>query len=375
MEKFSMHAYDACDAINGVVNPEFFAGARVVVLGATGFIGSVLVYALHKLGASVVACGRNVPKLEELYHDLQNVSSCELDVTKPIDSKLEQYGSIDVIINAASSADPRSFAQDPIATFMANIEGIRNVCQFAARYKQCADMQNDQSCKIPATNSSPESHEDMDDRNLKDIQILYISSGEVYGYFHEEHLVTEVEQGYLAINDSRSCYPQAKRAAETLCASYASQYGVDIRIVRPSHVFGPQFTHNDSRVSAEFFRLAMRNEDIRVNSPQVLNRTYVYISDAVAAILSVISSGASGQVYNVTNSDNSISVQDFARRIAHYGHVQAHVPAEVDVILDSGVPRYKIAQLDDRKLRGLGWAPAISIDEGIARTYFALEHK
>ena len=56
------------------------------------------------------------------------------------------------------------------------------------------------------------------------------------------------------------------RAAETLCASYAAQYGVNARVARLCHVYGPTFTPSNSRADAQFLRKALAGEDIVMKS-------------------------------------------------------------------------------------------------------------
>jgi O-antigen/teichoic acid export membrane protein len=59
---------------------------------------------------------------------------------------------------------------------------------------------------------------------------MYISSSEVYGTKPDNTAYGEGDYGVVDILDPRSCYPSSKRAAETLCASYHKEYGVDVYI-------------------------------------------------------------------------------------------------------------------------------------------------
>ena len=99
--------------------------------------------------------------------------------------------------------------------------------------------------------------------NLK--RFLYISTGEVYGE-GDGRAFTEDYSGYVDCTKPRSCYPSSKRASETLCASYSSEYGLDVVIARPSHTYGPYFTESDNRVYAQFIRNGLKGGKVLAHS-------------------------------------------------------------------------------------------------------------
>lgn len=326
-----------------VVNPDFFEGRRVLVLGASGLIGSGVVTALESImgdsiGGSIVAAGRNTGRLLHSFEGHTNVECRRIDV----DDSLPELGRFDVIINAAAGADPSSFAVHPVDVMNANMNGVHHILSYAAGHG----------------------------RPL----VLQISTGEVYGYFDTRIMAKEDDQGYLALSDPRSCYPVSKRAAETLCASYSNQYGLDVRIARPSHVFGPGFTESDSRVSAEFFRSALAGRDIVLQSAGTQKRTYVYVDDCVSGLLSIISGGEPCTTYNVTNSRNSVTLAGFAGQIAADAGIRVRYTTPDSQSTAREKPTYKIAELDDTRLRTLGWQPHTSLQQGIHNTLDALRH-
>lgn len=322
---------DARLAARSVLNPEYFAGKTVAVLGASGFLGRVLSMTLHELGADVLACGRSAEKLSDIFAD-----TCTTQVLDVSAGPLEFVRVPDVIIHAASPADPASFAATPVQTMLSNVTGVQHVLDYAAQ---------------------------------QDVQrVLYISSGEVYGYAPSECVAREEDLFALDLTSPRSCYPQAKRAGETLCASYAAQYGVDVRIARPSHVLGPEFSASDSRASAAFFRDAANSSTIELTSSGEQMRTFVYVTDAVSGMLSVLSAGKAGEAYNVTNTRNAVSFAQFACEVGRVGGVDVRIPEPSG----QAPERVRIAQLDDTKLRSLGWTPRISFEQAVERTYALL---
>lgn len=83
----------------------------------------------------------------------------------------------------------------------------------------------------------------------------------MYG-INDAQFLSERDYGYIDIINPRSCYPSAKRTAETLTICYSKEYEANVVIARPSHTYGPYFTEEDNRVYAQFIRNVMNHEDI-----------------------------------------------------------------------------------------------------------------
>lgn len=340
---------DAALAVAGIAHPERLAHASILIAGASGIIGSHLVRALHALNAQggydirITAATRHANRLHALFAGMADVDCLALDVSSPdaeSQARLGRFFPYSAIVHAASQANPAAFTNEPVQTMLSNIEGTKNLLDGAKSEKE----QEDCSCTV-----------------------LYVSSGEVYGSTRSTALMAENDCGSMDPMDPRSCYPSAKRASETLCASYCAQYGIDVRVARPSHVFGPDFRPSDNRISADFFVRAAHGEPIALRSAGTDVRTYIYAADCASGILSILTAGTSGEAYNVTNSGNSITMREFSRRIASAGDVPftaANPPRG-----DASTALHRASALSDAKLRSLGWSPSVGIDEGIARTF------
>ena len=126
-------------------------------------------------------------------------------------------------------------------------------------------------------------------------RVLYVSSGEVYGFNTGVESFTEDYCGPLSLLTPRACYPSGKRAAETLCACYYAQYNVEAVIARPCHVYGPTMTKADSRAVAQFIRNALNHEDIVMKSRGTQVRSMCYVADCAAALLTVLLKGEPSQ--------------------------------------------------------------------------------
>ena len=156
------------------------AGKSVLVAGATGLIGAALVEALLTLPVpvEVYAAGRNAERAAawfKAYADNPQFHFVQMDVCQPIrGAQLFDY-----IIDAASSANPKSFATQPVEVMLSNFEGVRNLLDYGLHH----GMQ----------------------------RFLYVSTGEIYG--EGEGNFSEHDSGYVDCATPRACYPSPKPCA------------------------------------------------------------------------------------------------------------------------------------------------------------------
>ena len=306
-------------------------GRTIIITGATGMLGSCLVDALmlwnrrQDIPCRVIAVGRSTERAKArfgAYWTEKTFSFCEQDVCMPAQNLPEKC---DYIIHAASHADPVHMAADPVHTLLANVAGTDHLLRYGLSH------------------------------GMK--RFLYVSSGEVYGQ-PDEKLSDFAEEycGPVDLSNPRSCYPEGKRAAEVLCQSYISQYGVDAVIMRPCHLFGPTMTGTDSRAVSEFLRNAAAGRDIVLKSAGLLERSHCYVVDAVQAVLLVLTKGECGKTYNIADRRYQMPVRDFARRAAEAGDCQVvfEMPSELE---KEGYSRVRRAVLDTTRLEALGWLP------------------
>ena len=198
-------------AENEILN-ELRDNSSVLVTGATGLIGSLIVKALayhNKLkgkAVKIIALVRNTEKAQAVFGDMINdglISLAHGDVTSPL--KIEE--DIDYIIHDASATSSRFFVEKPVETIFTALSGTKNVLELAK------------------------------EKNVK--KVVYLSSLEVYGVPDgSKEYISEKDFGYIDPVQVRSSYSEGKRMAECICASYASEYGVPVAIARLSQTFG-----------------------------------------------------------------------------------------------------------------------------------------
>jgi nucleoside-diphosphate-sugar epimerase len=197
-------------------------------------------------------------------------------------------------------------------------------------------------------------------------RFLYVSSGEIYGE-GDGRVLQEEYSGYVDCMKPRSCYPSSKRTAETLCVSYAYEYGADVVIARPCHVYGPHFTESDNRVYAQFIRNILRGEDIVMKSTGEQFRSWCYSVDCVTALLYVLLKGTSGEAYNIADPTSVLTIRQLAEMVAGIGNRQVvmEIPTETEKASYNPVTK---SVFSVNKLNGLGWEVSGSMEEKMRKT-------
>lgn len=315
---------------------EKLSGANILVTGATGLIGGCLVETLMmnpNRDYHVYASGRNEERARKrfaAFADDEAFHFIRYDVMEPLNSEVR----FDYIIHAASNASPNFFAQKPVEVIKSNINGVANLMEYGLTH------------------------------GMK--RFLYVSSGEVYGE-GDGRVFTEDYSGYVDCTKPRSCYPTSKRAAETLCVSYAAEYGADVVIARPCHTYGPHFTEQDNRVYAQFIRNVLRGEDIVMKSTGEQFRSWCYVADCVDALFFILLKGECGQAYNIADKKSNITIREIAETIAEIGGKKVVIDVPDDDEKRGFNPVTKSVFSTD-KLEKLGWRINTHIYEGFEHT-------
>lgn len=193
---------------------------------------------------------------------------------------------------------------------------------------------------------------------------LFLSSGEVYGAGHPDGYSSN-RAPQIEPYGPRSSYPNSKLATEYLLQQWSRVVGSDVRVARLFHTFGPGFKKGDGRSFADILWAASLGEPIHLRSDGSAVRTFAYIEDSVAGILTILLSPGPGMVSDVGGVD-SISIREFAQLVAEIADVkfswQAALGHEGAAVL--GVPPKP--NLDE--LRSAGWAREVGLPEGVHRT-------
>ena len=202
-------------------------------------------------------------------------------------------------------------------------------------------------------------------RNNPGCRFLFVSSSEVYGEnFENTPIFTEDMPGTVHFARFRACYPESKRASETLCLSYLKQYGTDVVIVRPAYIYGKDIIDSNTRADVYFLRQILNHKDIVMYSKGEQIRSYCYVKDCVSAMLYILLKGESGEVYNIGDQDNSVTLREYAEKLAEAGGVRVIFDVKAKPS-DTVFLKTTRLILDTTKLRDLGWKVMYDLDAGI----------
>ncbi len=340
MNYTKLYQKDLRDAQDCVVGLDRLAHKSVLVTGACGLIGSALVDFLlscndsKHLGITVYAGARSRAKFEARFEtmlDRRDLCYFAYDATQPIETELH----FDSIIHAASNANPAAYVSEPVETMMANYLGVMYALEYA--------------------------------RKTKDTRVLFVSSSEVYGRKDDPRPYLESDYGYLDLLNPRACYPSSKRAAETLCAAYAKEYGVSTCVARPGHIYGPTATPSDNRASSQFPKDVIAGHDIVMKSAGTQIRSYCYVVDCVSAIVTVLLCGADGEAYNISNKNSVCNIREMAQAFATAGNRKLVFENASD-LEKAGYNLMDNSSLNAEKLEGLGWRALFDMDTGALHT-------
>lgn len=306
--------------------------SNILIAGATGLIGSCLVDVLLStdIPLNIYAAGRNGNSAKKRFAKYLNDSRfhfLQYDVTKTLTSNVN----FDYIIDAASNASPNFFKSKPVEVIKSNIDGVSNLIDYGRTHQ------------------------------LK--RFLYVSTGEIYGEGNVD-VFKEDYSGYVNCATVRACYPSSKRAAESLTIAYGVEYGINVVIARPSHIYGPYFTESDNRVYAQFIRNIINDENIVLKSEGKQYRSWCYVVDCAKALLYILLKGENGEPYNIADRSSNVTIRKLADIIASYSGKKVVFDIQgkdTNAIISK-------ATFDTSKLEGLGWAVKGTLKEKLYRT-------
>ena len=323
---------------------EKLTGRTIFITGATGLIGRTLVGALlyvndeKHLNLRILALVRNEEKAAAIFGRPAALKY----VVGTIEELPDISAPIDYVIHGASPTASRFFTEHPVETIRVGTIGTMNVLELAR------------------------------EKNVK--SFVYLSSMEVYGAPQTDAPIPETQGTTVDTMAVRSCYPEAKRISEALCAAYASEYGVPAAVIRLAQTFGPGIAADENRVFAEFARCAMAGKDIVLQTSGASRHCYLYTADAAAAILTVLLRGTPGEVYNAANPETYCSIAEMAKTVAEnlaVSPIVVRFPPEGEH--DKKYPPTHRLNLDVSKIEKLGWKPTRNLKDMYKRMTEGME--
>jgi len=307
---------------------------RVLITGATGFVGAHLTARLIQEGAQVVCLQRDFVPNGPL--DLLDVRRSVTIVNGQVeDLALTQRAigeyAVDTVFHLAAQTLVGAANRAPLSTFESNIRGTYSLLE---------------ACR--------------NNENVK--RIVVASSDKAYGThsalpYHEN---TPLE-GLFPYDASKVC-------TDVLARCFANTYSLPVAVTRFANIYGPADL-NLSRIIPGTIVSVLRNEPPLIRSDGTPLRDFVYVDDAVAGYLQLAQniSQVKGEAFNFGSGD-PVRIIDLATRIIDLAGKRDHLSPKI-------LSPTKIAgEIDAQYLSSekvgtrLNWRPTIKLEEGLVRT-------
>ncbi len=298
---------------------------KVLVTGGAGFIGSHLCKKLVEMGHSVRTLDVSLPeagffpeKQVEFYR------GSTLDINEVI----RATQACDGVVHLAAMLGVARTEQQRLGCLNANILGTVNILEACVR------------------------------DGVK--KVVFASSSEVYG-----DQVGDAFAETSSVNP-RTVYAVSKLAGEEFLRAYKDRYGLEYTLVRLFNVYGPG--QRDEFVIPRFVSNVLNYVPPKVHGEGNQIRTFSYVSDVVDGITASLESPmANGEVINLGNPTEPISIRDLANRIIKIAGVNlkpVFVPyTEADRTQNREVTWRRPSIEKARSL--LGYDPSVNLDAGI----------
>jgi UDP-glucose 4-epimerase len=314
------------------------AGARCVVTGGLGFIGSSLAHRLVAAGADVVIVDALIPEHGGERRNVEGLPVEVLECSIGDPAVGEAIAGCELVFNLAGQVSHHASMREPLRDFELN---LTTHVEFLDTVRDVAP----------------------------DAVVVYSSTRQVYG-----------RPRYLPVDEEHPTAPVdvngiAKLACEQLHLLYARVHGLRSTVLRLTNVYGPRLhlDRPDQGFLSVFLRRALVGDDIELFGDGSQERDCLHVDDVIdAMIIASRHDAAVGEVFNLGHPDalSLARIADLVLAAAGRGGSVRHVPWPEDLErIDIGSYRGDFSKSE----RVLGWRPLIPFRDGIAVTVDALE--
>ena len=312
-----------------------FRGARALVTGGMGFTGSNLAIALVEAGADVTIVDAMIPGYAGNLFNIEAIRSrvsVEIRDVRDAQAMNQLARGQDFVFHLAGQVDHILSMTDPFPDIDINIKGTAVVMEALRRHNPHA-------------------------------KIIYTGTRGQYG-----------PAVSLPVNEDAPTHPKgiyeiSNLTAEKIIQVYNDAHGIAAVLLRLTNVYGPraQMKHPRYGVVNWFARLAIDGETIKVFGDGKILRDFLYIDDAVEAImLSALAPEAVGQVLNV-GIDQPTNFIELAETLIEVAGSGAWEFAPFTPEREAQEPGDFYSDIS--KIRRLvGWQPRTSLREGLRQT-------
>lgn len=314
---------------------ETFKGARVLITGGLGFIGSALAHRLVALGARITLVDSLIPTYGG---NLRNIAEIEDQVRVNIADVRDEHAmdylvqGQDFLFNLAGQNSHMDSMRDPHADLEINCRAQLSILE---------------ACR----------------RHNPGLKLVYASTRQIYGKpdylpVDERHLLRPVDVN--GIN---------KMAGEWYHILYNNVYGIRACALRLTNTYGPRMRVKDARQTflGIWIKQLIEGEQIKVFGDGTQIRDFNYVDDVVVAMLmAAADSAADGQIFNL-GSDETINLRDLAALMVEINGAGSHAlvpfpPERKSIDIGDYYADYRLIQ------GRLGWRPKVALRDGLAQT-------
>lgn len=300
-----------------------------LITGGAGFIGSHIARALINQGHTVLGFDNfSSGSMANLAPVADKVHIVKGDICN-FNALLGAFEGVDYVFHQAALVSVPQSVREPLQTWQINVQGTANVLE-AARQK-----------------------------GVK--RVMFACSSAIYGNG------PDLPYKETAPKDCQSPYALSKLMGLELCQMYTRVYGLETVPLIYFNVFGNgQNPHSPyAAVIAKFMQLAAEGKPLGIDWDGCQSRDFVHVRDVVQANLLAALKGIPGEAYNVARGSTCslLELADLLDNISGQKLPRVFRPKrEGDV---------KLSSADITKIRALGYAPAVSLAEGLTEMWNA----
>jgi GDP-L-fucose synthase len=180
----------------------------------------------------------------------------------------------------------------------------------------------------------------------------------------EEHLLTGL------LEPTNEPYAIAKIAGIKMCEAYNAQYGRQYTSAMPTNLYGPNDNYDlaNSHVLPALIRKAhearLRGDtEYPVWGSGTPRREFLYVDDLADACVFLMERGYDGPLINI-GTGTDVTIRELAETVMQVVGFPGRIV--YDTTKPDGTPR---KLMDSSRLYGLGWRPAVGLEEGVRKAY------
>lgn len=297
---------------------------NILITGGLGFIGGALANRLCREHQVTVLTRSEKGRSRLREPDRVRVQAGSLE-----EITSDDCAGMDLVVHCASTVDNYNILTDPYLDLRTNCAGTITLLEACKEHKP---------------------------------KLLFVSTFFVYG-----------NQPRLPVDEQSPCdplglYPATKLCAEQFCKIYSRLYSFHLNICRLTNVYGPGEVFDNTKKGAfnHLIWKAMKGEPIDVYHGGEFFRDYLYIDDAVEALVTVVERAPAGELY-LAGYGEPVMFKDLIECLHRLTGCRSRLgsiePPQFHQVV--GITNFSA---NIAKIRGLGWAPKVGYEEGIKRT-------